>query len=78
MKQKLERRKMTEERKVEVDMNVEVEVEVDVEANPEPAEDPSDPHTGPLDDDEDGRFLRENDPRRIAAESRRGRRFRED
>lgn len=65
---------MNDEPKVEV----EVEVEIEVEANPAPDNEPSDPHAGPLDDDEDGRFLRENDPRRIAAETRRGRRFRED
>jgi hypothetical protein len=34
-----------------------------------------DAHIGPLDDDEDGRFLEENDPRRIEAEARLGRRF---
>jgi hypothetical protein len=31
-----------------------------------------------LDDDDDGRHLAENDPRRIDAEARRGRRFVED
>jgi hypothetical protein len=42
---------------------------------PEPDEEPVDRHLGPLDDDEDGRWLREDDPRRIEAERRRGRRF---
>jgi hypothetical protein len=42
------------------------------EPGPEP---PHDPHTPPLEDDDDARYLRENDPRRIEAEARRGRRF---
>ena len=46
-----------------------------IERTPEPPEEPSDPHNGPLDDDEDARFLEENDPRRIEVEARRGRRF---
>jgi hypothetical protein len=48
------------------------------EQNPEPEEEPFDPHNGPLDDDEDGRFLEENDPRRIQAEAKRGRRFKDE
>jgi hypothetical protein len=50
----------------------------DVEPTPEPGEDPSDPHTGPLDDDEDGRFLERDDPRRVEAERRRGKAFDDD
>ena len=41
----------------------------------EPATEPVDRHTGPLDDDEDGRFLLRDDPRRIGAERRRCRAF---
>ena len=44
---------------------------------PPPARDrdrePVDRHRGPLDDDEDGRYLEPDDPRRIAAERRRRR-----
>jgi len=49
---------------------------------PDPAPDPehelADPHRPPLDDDEDGRWLRPEDERRLNAERRRGRRFDED
>lgn len=48
----------------------------DVEPAPEPAQEVSDPHTGPLDDDDDARYLDPNDPRRREVEARRGRRFR--
>lgn len=44
----------------------------------EPEDEPSDPHSGPLDDDEDGRYLSPFDPRRIEAERRRGRPFDQD
>jgi hypothetical protein len=55
------------------------EFDVPVEANPEPAQEPSDPHTGPLDDDDDdARFLDPSDPRRLEVERRRGRPFRDD
>jgi hypothetical protein len=47
----------------------------EVRAADEPATDPSDPHEGPLDDDEDARFLRSEDPRRQEVEQRRGERF---
>jgi hypothetical protein len=47
----------------------------DVDPAPEPDHEPSDPHRGPLDDDEDGRFLERDDPRRLEAERRRGRPF---
>lgn len=49
-----------------------------VEPRPEPVPEPYDAHVGPLDDDEDARFLQENDPRRIEIEAKRGRRFEED
>jgi hypothetical protein len=49
--------------------------EPDVEPATEPDRDPADTHTGPLDDDEDGRFLPRDDPRRLEAEERRGRPF---
>jgi len=54
--------------------------EPDVEpSEPEPADaDASDPHTGPLDDDEDARHLARDDPRRLEAEERRGRAFDDD
>jgi hypothetical protein len=52
------------------------------EPDVEPAEAPegvvSDSHTGPLDDDEDARFLPRDDERRKLAEQRRGRPFDED
>jgi hypothetical protein len=48
------------------------------EPNPEPEGDPSDAHTGPLDDPEDARFLDPADPRRMAVERERGEPFRED
>jgi hypothetical protein len=35
----------------------------------------SDPHEMPLDDDDDGRYLDRQDPRRLDAERRRGRPF---
>ena len=44
----------------------------------EPREEPADDHQGPLDDIEDGRFLSPFDPRRVAAEQRRGQPFGED
>jgi hypothetical protein len=43
--------------------------------NPEPRSEPADHHEMPLDDDDDARFLRRDDPRRIRVEERRGRRF---
>lgn len=45
---------------------------------PEPREEVSDPHTGPLDDDDDARYLDPVDPRRREVESKRGRPFGED
>lgn len=44
----------------------------------DPEEEPVDHHRGPLDNDEDGRWLDRDDPRRLAAEERRGRRFDDD
>jgi hypothetical protein len=51
--------------------------EPDVEPTlPEPVDaDKNRPHQGPLDDDEDARFLRAEDPRRQEVEQRRGERF---
>lgn len=46
----------------------------DVEPRQEPAEEPSDPHTPPLDDDEDATHLQPDDSRRLAAEERLARR----
>lgn len=54
------------------------EHDVEVDPNPEPVPEPSDPHEGPLDDDEDARFLRRDDPRRLEIERRRGRPFGDD
>jgi hypothetical protein len=45
---------------------------------PEPDAEPVDEHLGPLDNDDDGRFLDRDDPRRIDAELRRGRPFDEE
>jgi hypothetical protein len=42
---------------------------------PEPESEPVDAHRGPLDNDEDGRFLDRDDPRRLEAERRGGRSF---
>ena len=50
----------------------------DLEPAPEPDEEPSDPHTAPLDDDDDARHLDPVDPRRREAEQRRGRSFDDD
>jgi hypothetical protein len=52
--------------------------ERDRESRPEPDREPSDPHTPPLDDDDDARFLDPVDPRRRDVEWRRGRPVRED
>jgi hypothetical protein len=45
---------------------------------PEPGSEPADLHEGPLDDDDDARYLDPVDPRRRDAEQRRGRRFDDD
>jgi hypothetical protein len=46
--------------------------DVEIEPRPEPAEEPVDRHRGPLDNLEDGRWLKRDDPRRIEAELVRG------
>lgn len=38
-------------------------------------DEPSDPHMGPLDNDEDARYLDPSDPRRLEVERKRGRAF---
>ncbi|HEY1437349.1 MAG TPA: hypothetical protein VGG82_07590 [Casimicrobiaceae bacterium] len=38
----------------------------EVQPTPEPSREPFDPHLGPLDNDDDVRWLRDDDPRRIA------------
>jgi hypothetical protein len=45
------------------------------EPNPEPAREPFDAHVGPLDDDDDARYLDPADPRRLDIERERGRPF---
>jgi hypothetical protein len=45
---------------------------------PEPSDEPSDPHTPPLDDDDDARWLDPVDPRRLRVERDRGRSFTDD
>lgn len=54
----------------------------DADRDPEPRDDPeveaSDPHTGPLDSEDDARFLDPSDPRRRQVEADRGRPFRDD
>lgn len=40
----------------------------DAEPKPEPAKEPADPHTPPLDDIEDAKWLDPDDPRRKAIE----------
>jgi hypothetical protein len=45
---------------------------------PEPAREPFDPHLGPLDDDDDARYLDPVDPRRLEIERRRGHSFDDD
>jgi hypothetical protein len=52
-------------------------IETDPAPNPEPFADPADSHTGPLDDDDDARYLDPTDPRRLDVERRRGRPFTE-
>jgi len=49
-----------------------------VPPNPEPSREPFDPHTPPLDDDDDARFLDPADFRRLAVERQRGRPFNEE
>ena len=51
---------------------------LDVPAAPEPDHELADQHRGPLDNDDDGRWLDRDDPRRIDAERRRGRAFDEE
>jgi hypothetical protein len=48
---------------------------VEVEPNPEPEREPFDSHQGPLDNDDDARHLRADDPRRAEVLERRGSRF---
>jgi hypothetical protein len=43
-----------------------------IDPTPEPAREPFDPHLGPLDDDDDARYLDPADPRRLAIERQRG------
>jgi hypothetical protein len=72
------RNAMTEVDQPEVEPEPETTDEPDepeVEPAPEPDQEPSDPHTAPLDDDDDARNLDPVDPRRRAAEERRGRSF---
>jgi hypothetical protein len=47
----------------------------EVTPNPEPAREPFDAHVGPLDDDDDARYLNPLDPRRREVERRRGHEF---
>jgi hypothetical protein len=51
---------------------------IDVKPTPEPDEEPADAHQGPLDDQEDARYLDPVDPRRRHAEQLRGRPFADD
>jgi hypothetical protein len=48
------------------------------EPTPEPDEEPTDQHDGPLDNEDDARYLDPVDPRRREAEQRRGRPFADD
>jgi len=50
----------------------------EVKPTPEPEREPFDPHTMPLDNDDDARFLDPSDSRRLHVERLRGRRFEED
>ena len=50
----------------------------DIEPAPEPAEEVSDPHMMPLDDDDDARFLDPSDSRRRRVEAARGHSFNEE
>jgi len=49
-----------------------------VRPNREPAREPFDPHMGPLDDEDDARYLDPSDPRRLDIERKRGRPFGEE
>jgi hypothetical protein len=51
---------------------------VEVTPNPELGREPFDPHLGPLDDDDDARYLDPADQRRLDVERRRGRSFHND
>jgi hypothetical protein len=48
------------------------------EPTPDPGVELSDPHRGPLDDDDDARYLDPADERRLEVERRRGRPFNAD
>lgn len=48
-----------------------------VKPTPEPSREPFDPHLGPLDNEDDARFLDPADPRRMEIERKRGRPFSE-
>lgn len=50
----------------------------EVQPRPEPAREPFDPHMGPLDNEDDARYLDPTDPRRLAIERDRGRPFRDE
>jgi hypothetical protein len=52
-------------------------IETDPPPNPERPIEPADPHVGPLDSDDDARWLDPADPRRVDVERRRGRPFTE-
>jgi hypothetical protein len=47
----------------------------EVTPTPEPSREPFDPHMMPLDDDDDARYLDENDTRRKVIEEKRGSKF---
>ena len=50
----------------------------DPKPTPEPAREPFDPHLGPVDDEDDARYLDPVDPRRRAIEQQRGEPFEDD
>jgi hypothetical protein len=50
----------------------------EVEPIPEPKREPFDPHLGPLDNEDDARYLDPSDPRRMEIERRRGQPFEDD
>jgi hypothetical protein len=56
----------------------ETAVRNDPPPGPEPLVDPPDMHVGPLDSDDDARYLDPVDPRRLDVERRRGRPFNAD
>jgi hypothetical protein len=62
----------------EFDPDLTEQFNIDVKPTPEPDEEPADAHQGPLDHENDARYLDPVDPRRRKVEQLRGRPFADD